>query len=617
MAPNELPHAFLGGMIVSAFSDIKNRDDFFELLNISKQNMTYLLYNKEKKGTENSYNTFEIKKKSGGMRIIHAPNEELKFVQKRLANLLWITQKKVWREHNSKSNISHAFEKEKSIMTNAKIHRNKRFVLNVDLEDFFSSFHFGRVKGFFEKDNNFKVPKDVALIIAQLTCYRGALPQGAPSSPIITNLICKIMDLRLLKLAKKYKLDYSRYADDLTFSTNNSLFLSQEKTFLKNLNKEIERAGFKLNNKKTRLQYSSSRQEVTGLIVNKKINVPREYYKNTRAMANSLYKNGEFMIDGVPGTIKQLEGRFAFINQLDKWNNKLEYNSSLNDNNLEYQKYLLSTKRKGKDHYFMLQMLNAREIEYQKFLYYKYFYSNKMPTIVTEGKTDIRYIKAALKSLYRDYPDLVEKINNKFVFKIFFFRKSKRRNGKDISRYKYFFNLPIDGADAMKNLYNFFSEKNNKLYPNYLKYFNSFGSKPSSPTFFIFDNEITSKKEKPLKSFINYVYNGKENAKIREEKFELLERTLFLKVTENLFLITNKVLKNCKETELEDLFDNDTLAHEIEGKTFSKNSDSKNHYGKEIFSKFILKNYEKINFENFRPILDNLNSLIFNWNKNS
>lgn len=114
------------------------------------------------------------------------------------------------------------------------------------------------------------VPKEVALIIAQLTCYQGTLPQGAPSSPIITNLICKILDFRILKLAKKYKLDYSRYADDLTFSTNNHLFLNEETIFLKKLSEEVERAGFKINNNKTRLQFSSSRQEVTGLIVNKK-----------------------------------------------------------------------------------------------------------------------------------------------------------------------------------------------------------------------------------------------------------------------------------------------------------------------------------------------------------
>ncbi|MEW7914505.1 hypothetical protein [Enterococcus avium] len=166
----------------------------------------------------------------------------------------------------------------------------------------------------------------------------------------------------------------------------------------------------------------------------------------------------------------------------------------------------------------------------------------------------------------------------------------------------------------MKNLYNFFSEKNNKLYPNYLKYFNSFGSKPTNPTIFIFDNEILSKKEKPVKSFINYVYS-KEKTKIKEEKLKLLGDNLSLKIAQNLFLVTNKLLDDSEETEIEDLFDDEILAHEISGKTFSKVGESSKHYGKEIFSKFILKNYEEINFDNFRSILDNLNKIILDYNK--
>src|SRR5699024_7070708 len=105
----------------------------------------------------------------------------------------------------------------KSIITNARIHRNKRLVVNIDLKDFFPSFHFGRVRGFFEKNKYFLLSREVSTIIAQLTCYKGSLPQGAPTSPIITNLICQILDYKLLKIAKKYKTDYSRYADDLTF----------------------------------------------------------------------------------------------------------------------------------------------------------------------------------------------------------------------------------------------------------------------------------------------------------------------------------------------------------------------------------------------------------------
>ncbi|RXA14188.1 RNA-directed DNA polymerase, partial [Enterococcus faecalis] len=89
-----------------SYSDIQSRDDFFKLLNISKQHMTYLLYNKDKKGTENSYYTFEIEKKNGGVRVIHSPNDELKFVQKRLASVLWNKQKEIWNKKGIHPNIS-------------------------------------------------------------------------------------------------------------------------------------------------------------------------------------------------------------------------------------------------------------------------------------------------------------------------------------------------------------------------------------------------------------------------------------------------------------------------------------------------------------------------------
>lgn len=587
-----------------SFSDIETRDDFFNCLKIPRKNMTYLLY---RKGTENSYHTFIIKKKNGGERTINAPDDKLKLVQKRLASLLWETQKNFWINNNINPNISHAFEKEKSIITNAQIHRNKRFILNIDLEDFFYSFHFGRIKGFFEKDMNFKVPQEVALIIAQIACYKGTLPQGAPSSPIITNLICKILDFRLLKLARRYKLDYTRYADDLTFSTNNQIFLNQKETFMRKVEGEIERAGFKINTKKTRFQYDTSRQEVTGLIVNKKVNVSREYYKNTRAMANNLYKNGEFMINGITGTISQLEGRFSFINQIDRYNNNLEYKKSLNRNNIEYQKFLLSTEFVGHDHYKMLQNLNSREREYQKFIYYKYFYNNDRPIIITEGKTDINYFKAALKNLYKDYPTLIEKKGDQYFYKISFLKRSKRL--------KYFFNLPLDGADAMKNLYNLFCDYDNTRYPNFLKYFNTLSSSfPTNPTVFIFDNELSNDK-KPLKNFMTHVYKGNENQKIRNDKIEALQKNLHIKISDNLYLLTNQLIGDSKENEIEDLFDSDTLNHKIDGKVFSKKSTGENYYGKEILSKYVLDNFDNINFENFRPILNNLNSVICDYNK--
>lgn len=197
------------------------------------------------------------------------------------------------------------------------------------------------------------MPEEVATVIAQLTCYKGSLPQGAPTSPIISNYICNILDLRIIKLAKKYKMNYTRYADDLTFSTNDKHYVDNQDEFYIKLKKEVEKAGFRINEKKTRVSYKDSRQEVTGVVVNEKISVNREYYKKTRAMADHLYRNGEFLIDGEKGSIYQLEGRFDFINQAERFDNKY-----------------FKRKRNFYD-------LNAREKQYKKFLFYKYFFLMK------------------------------------------------------------------------------------------------------------------------------------------------------------------------------------------------------------------------------------------------
>lgn len=579
---------------MNVFKDVENRDDLFERLGISKQLATYLLYGK---GIDNCYSTFVIEKRNGDPRVINAPNKELKSVQKRLVNAI-LLQRSCNNQNGKSLKIAHAFEKNKSIITNAKVHRNKRFVLNVDLEDFFTSFHFGRVRGFFENDNTFKVPRKVATVIAQLTCYKGVLPQGAPSSPIITNLICRIMDLRILKLSKKFNLNYTRYADDLCFSTNDQKFLLDEQVFLSKLTREICKAGFKINSKKTRLQFRDSRQKVTGLVVNRKLNVPREFYKNTRAMANKLYANSEFTIDGKKGSIDQLEGRFAFINQIDRWNNSLELEQSITSNMLNYQKLLLRSKYQNKE---IFGRLNAREREYQKFLYYKYFYGNDKPIVVTEGKTDILYIKAALKNLYQSYPDLVERIGNDYKFKVSFFKKSK--NNKEIPRIKYFLNIPQDGADSMKNLYSFFSDKNS-CYPNYLDYFQKkYSSKPLNPVIFIFDNEIENNK-KPARNFVNHI-------KIRGALSELRDKQR-LRIIGNLYMIVTPLVNSLKETDIESLFSSQTLEHKIDGKSFNRNG-GKEYYGKGIFAQYVSKNYENIDFTNFKPLLDNLNKVIIDY----
>lgn len=172
---------------------------------------------------------------------------------------------------NKNRALSHAFQKKRglSIASNGAKHRNKRFVFNLDFEDFFGSFNFGRVRGFFLSNREFKLDDEVATSLAQICCHDNKLPQGAPTSPIVTELITRILDVRLSKIAKAYGCSYSRYADDLTFSTNKRVFPSEVaepeptgkwKVGYEVLNK-IHNSGFAINMSKTRMQFSDSRQQ--------------------------------------------------------------------------------------------------------------------------------------------------------------------------------------------------------------------------------------------------------------------------------------------------------------------------------------------------------------------
>ncbi len=134
------------------FCDITTRNELADFLGVPRNKLTYILYIKK---VDSYYSSFEIPKKSGGVRKINAPKDDLKYIQKRLADALWEYQVYIWKKYKINPNISHGFEKHKGIITNARIHRNRRYLLNIDLEDFFNSFHFGRVRGFLKKIETF------------------------------------------------------------------------------------------------------------------------------------------------------------------------------------------------------------------------------------------------------------------------------------------------------------------------------------------------------------------------------------------------------------------------------------------------------------------------------
>lgn len=549
-------------------SDIYTRNDLADLLGIKRGKLTHILYIQR---VDTMYSTFSIPKKNGDERTINAPNDDLKQIQRKLAKVLWEHQVKIWEDNNIQSNVSHAFQKRKSIITNSLRHKRKRYIVNIDLENFFDSFNFGRVRGFFIKNSFWNLTEEVATVIAQLTCYKGTLPQGAPTSPVLTNMICNIMDMHLLTIAKRYRLTYTRYADDMTFSTNDKHFIEEYDSFYTNLSKEITKSGFQINQNKTRILFHDNRQEVTGLIVNSKININREYCKATHAMAHSLYINNEFKINGSTGTINQLEGRFAFIDQIQKFNN-LHDNKSHTINNLSH-----------------------REKKYQQFLFYKNFCINSKPLIITEGKTDILYLKSALRNLYIHYPHLIEKRDDEWIYKISFLHRSNKLS--------YFFNLNPDGADTMTNIYNMY-KGTGKMHINYYEYFHEkYNVEMQQPVILLYDNEFA--KDKPIKKFITTCGCNEEN----------LKKTLYTRLIGNLYVQVVPLAHSKALCEIEDLFNDELLNLEISGRKFDRTGkkDIAKFYNKDIFSKYVITHFETIDFSEFKPLLDTFERVITDY----
>ena len=265
--------------IKEKFMKLVTRQDVAELLGIKDKSLRYFLYGIK---TDKMYYEFKIQKKNGGERCINAPDDRLKNIQRKLAHILNCV-------YEPKS-AAHGFVLERNIITNAQRHVKKKYVFNLDLENFFDQVHFGRVRGMLMKPP-YGIGAEAALVIAQIACYKGKLPQGAPTSPILTNMVCAPLDTQLIRLAQKYKLHYTRYADDISFSSYREeippaiVYVDYEGVHIgKELREKLEQNSFVPNEKKTRMFDCRKRQEVTGLVVNQFVNIKREYIKKVRAM---------------------------------------------------------------------------------------------------------------------------------------------------------------------------------------------------------------------------------------------------------------------------------------------------------------------------------------------
>ena len=279
------------------------------------------------------YRRFTIPKKTGGERLISAPMPRLKETQH------WILEHILLKvpAHDA----AHGFRVGRSIVTGAEPHTGADAVINLDLEDFFPTVTYRRIKGLFR---SLGYSEQAATIFALVcsepeideveldgeTWYvaRGErhLPQGAPSSPAITNLLCRRLDRRLAGMAGKLGWSYTRYADDLTFSGRGPDTGWQIYQILRRARDIVEHEGFKVQDKKTRVMRRGRRQEVTGLTVNDRVGVDRKTLRRFRATLFQVEKDGPAgkrwgravgTPDDAGELIESLRGFAAFVAMVD------------------------------------------------------------------------------------------------------------------------------------------------------------------------------------------------------------------------------------------------------------------------------------------------------------
>ena len=274
--------------LLQLFQGLKLPEDVSAMLEVTHRDFNYWMYRTPE---EKRYTTFYIGKKKGGERKIDTPTTNVKILQQKLNQVLQAV-------YSTKPSV-HGFAKGKNVKSNGEQHVKKTWVLNVDLEDFFPSINFGRVRGMF-MGKPYSLPQNVSTVLAHLCCFKGYLPQGAPTSPVVSNMICAQMDSHLQQLAKVNRATYTRYADDITFSNTNRRF-PPDLAFIDRLNQVhpgerllqvITQNGFSINAEKIWLRGRNNRQVVTGVTVNDFPNLPRKYTNQIRATLHAWEKHG-------------------------------------------------------------------------------------------------------------------------------------------------------------------------------------------------------------------------------------------------------------------------------------------------------------------------------------
>ncbi|PYE41238.1 retron Ec67 family RNA-directed DNA polymerase/endonuclease [Psychrobacter fozii] len=543
------------------------------LLRVQPKTLSYNIYIIDKnKTTTKKYSEFSIPKKSGGTRIILAPNQNLKFIQSQLSKILYSCIDEINKEKGVTGSLSFGYRKKSSIFDNAKVHKKKKFVFNIDLKNYFDSINFGRVRGFFIKNRNFCLDENVATVIAQIACHNNILPQGSPVSPVISNLIGHILDIRLSKIASSCGCSYSRYCDDITFSTNEKVFPKKlaysntDKTWhpSKLLISIVSQSGFEINMQKVRMSLFYSQQRVTGLTVNKKVNTTRAYRDLVRALVHSLCTKGDFEFRG-----DFYKDKISETNKLNSLQGMLNYISRI-----EYQE--LRGNRENKRFYPNINKLTKSEITLRDYVLFRYFFNPEKVTIFGEGKTDKSHLKH-----YLNFRSNIDTSKNPMPES---FSDWKNMNFHDFESRIFDVISKSGGTGDIK-----------KLVTEYKKYCNKFCiPEVQNPVIILVDDDDGS-ADLLMKL-----------EKVKKDKLIKVVRKDFYHIDNNLYLIFLPRI-NSTDTDIESFYSKEVIDIPRNGLYFEKSnlSNNKRNYSKKVFATEIIpRNQELVDWSKFDQIFE-------------
>lgn len=267
---------------------------------------------------ENNYKVYKIKKHNGNYRTIYSPKPLLKSIQRKILNNI-LNNKEI-------SKYAKAYHKNISLKDNALPHLNKKIILKLDIIDFFENIEYPTIYKYCFNEVYF--PKSVGHLLTTLCTYESRLPQGAPTSSYISNLIMIDFDNEIGSYCEQRNISYTRYSDDMTFSGD---FNPRE--LISKVRKELYRLGLKINNKKIHVINNSQQQNVTGIIVNKKIQVSSKYRNTIR---QSIYYIKKYGLKDHISRINYQDKTITYINSLY---GKILYILSVDPTNKEFIRY--------------------------------------------------------------------------------------------------------------------------------------------------------------------------------------------------------------------------------------------------------------------------------------